>query len=133
MDEEDAAGPAPSAAAAATEQGADGAPVVRFTTGNTEIVSGVLRLFRSKPGDATGAVPLDAAPTTLVAILALPSYMAAADFLQFIAPHQPFITSIRVLQCVASLRMDGVGQGDRALTGRRTARAGGWRVPARSR
>ena len=64
--------------------------------GNTEVTAGVLHLFRSREKGGGTETP----PSDIVAILAVPAYMSSADFLQFIAPHLPHISSIRVLRSV---------------------------------
>ena len=47
---------------------------------------------------STNHLPTAATLGDLVCVLAVPSYMSTADFLQFVVPHQPNVLNMRMLR-----------------------------------
>ncbi|ELR22901.1 BRCA1associated protein 2 subfamily protein [Acanthamoeba castellanii str. Neff] len=74
--------------------------VVRVSVGNPfiEVIKGVVHLYKD-PTTTTAAKRGQLPPkwTLIVAVLAVPSWMAVADFCQFVAPYQKLIARMRVV------------------------------------
>ena len=75
-------------------------------SGSTELPEGTVHIYRHtySPGDKTGplacASSLGEAPNdgTMLAILAVPSYMAPSDFLTFVAPAAESMAHLRMIR-----------------------------------
>ena len=67
---------------------------INFLTGNTEVTSGIIHLFRADK-EVSG---LENVQLTTVCIPAVPPHMTAADLLEFFALFQDSMVSLRLLR-----------------------------------
>ncbi|KAL0083454.1 BRCA1-associated protein 2-domain-containing protein [Phycomyces blakesleeanus] len=69
---------------------------------NINLGYGILHLYRDpseiKPFDPPTDSPSTTDTTTILCTLAVPSYMATSDFLQFVAPVDPYVSHYRIVR-----------------------------------
>ena len=86
----------PSGQGDAEDADADDKSQVQFTSGSMKIASGIIHVFRRSA--AIGTKSIDSIATVTALVLAVPSWMSTADFLNFVSSAHDSFTHLRVLR-----------------------------------